>query len=363
MRRLLGQLPCPTVAIPTVAAGPGNGSAEGPSLSTRASAFDLCLASEGDLGVLEAAVRAQPIAALALVQLLRLEAFRRSDSEALSLESLTYGCLQGWRCLPRLAGEATGRGGSRRRSGPAGPARTQRRRASDPTQPAPQTQRPFGSDAGRPLGGADPGGYRQDAHERRALRSRAILLLRGRSRRVWAAVGPGPRARGAFDATPGSRTLALPGGPHGLRSRCLRGSRRRARRLCASLGRDSGQLLSTPGARTRPGAGSRRNGESPQTDRATAHRLARPHGAQDRRPNRPCVGLGRRARRRASAPVRLTSSRGSTVNAAMNAATYPDATSSPGERHGSPDPGGLVRSEMARGPVQIPYRTNAGLGD
>ena len=84
-RRALAELPCPTVGV-----GGRSPSADGAKLADR---FDVVVESEAELAPLLAGIRRSPLAALALVQLLRLGE-RLDLHEGLVAESLVYSTLQ-----------------------------------------------------------------------------------------------------------------------------------------------------------------------------------------------------------------------------------------------------------------------------
>jgi enoyl-CoA hydratase/carnithine racemase len=84
-RVVLAQLPCPSVAL---SAGPPS-----PSAAALVDRFDVVVASEADLGPILDAARRAPLAAMALVQLLRHSA-ALDIHEGLIAESLVYSTLQ-----------------------------------------------------------------------------------------------------------------------------------------------------------------------------------------------------------------------------------------------------------------------------
>jgi len=84
-RRALARLPCPSLAL-------GDASA-GPAAAALLASFDVVADSEAELEPVRAAIRATPLAAAALVQLLR-HSETQSIHDALIAESLVYSMLQ-----------------------------------------------------------------------------------------------------------------------------------------------------------------------------------------------------------------------------------------------------------------------------
>jgi len=109
-RRALAELPCPTLAVGASLASPG--------AAALVQHFDVVVAEPGELAPILEAIRRTPLAAMALVQLLRHNA-DLGIHEGLVAESLVYSTLQGG---PEFAAWLAGRSVSASRKEDLGPA-------------------------------------------------------------------------------------------------------------------------------------------------------------------------------------------------------------------------------------------------